>query len=245
MADINHIITQGIGEPADITHFVLLGLSVEPSPTLDKWEPRVSQPQRQKPRLIGNDGATMTATPPFRPEPSLEMWAFHQPDFARKHPPRPHGGLFTAYPIRPEPSLEMWEFKPPDFAKAHPPRPHGGMFAGTPVRPEPIVSDWMFYQPDFAGRARLPLVRTGLYTTDTFTPPDPAPELSWHPQYPDLHTYRWRLSRAWYHPALQGPFTVTDLVHVDFIHGHWSMSPAVLAKFTMRPIVAGSGGINP
>lgn len=177
---------------------------------------------------------------------SLLDWLFHQPDFARKHPPRPHGGLFTACPIRPEPSLEMWEFKPPDFAKAHPPRPRGGMFAGTPVRPDPIVADWEFHQPDFAGRRAPEPVRVGWFDSGAkYTPPDPAPDLSWHPQYPDLHTYRWLLSRAWYHPALQGPFTVTDLVHVDFLRGHWSMSPSVRARWIMRPMVAGSGSTNP
>jgi hypothetical protein len=34
VADINHIITLGIGTPADIPHFVLVGLSINPNPII-------------------------------------------------------------------------------------------------------------------------------------------------------------------------------------------------------------------
>ncbi len=42
MADINHIITLGIGTPADIPHFVLVGLSVNPNPIIIEAEADVT-----------------------------------------------------------------------------------------------------------------------------------------------------------------------------------------------------------
>jgi hypothetical protein len=42
VADINHIITLGIGTPADIPHFVLVGLSVNPNPIIIEAEADVT-----------------------------------------------------------------------------------------------------------------------------------------------------------------------------------------------------------
>lgn len=42
MADINQIITMGIGTPADIPHFVLLGLSPNASPPPSGQNPAAS-----------------------------------------------------------------------------------------------------------------------------------------------------------------------------------------------------------
>lgn len=159
--------------------------------SLDKWFARTPDFARtHPPRIPGG----MSPLEPLRPQPNtvptLEMWIGEGTPFARTHRPLVRTGYEVLEPIRPQPdtvpTVQMWRGDHPDFAKGHPPRPHGGMSAPEPIRPPPMPDAWMFHQPDFAGRKWPRMVDTGLYATDTVTPPDSAPELSWNPTYPDL-----------------------------------------------------------
>lgn len=240
--------------------------SVNGGVTLDKWIG--SHPDRawgHAPRPRGG----MTAPEPIRPQPdvvpTLDMWDRLTPDLVWTRQPLVRTGSYTLEPIRPQPdvvpTVEMWEFKPPDFAKGHAPRPHGGMSAPDPISPESVsngltVDKWMFHPPDFAGRRMPRAVDTGIFTTDPVTPPPPAPECSWLPVYPDFaRSNPFAFSRAWYHPAYQAPFTVSDFVHSSHMLAGWFMVPSITSRFGTQPAITaafetevlaeGTQGMNP
>ena len=221
--------------------------------TIDKWlGSRLDRMWGHKPRPFGG----MTAATPIRPEPTVDAWAFHQPDFARTHKPRPQGGVTAPIPMRPEVSLEMWEFKPPDFAgRSQLPLTRTGVTVVDPTTPpDPIPAcSWLPVYPDIV-RGPPPRPRGGM---SELLPPELLTCDKWINYLPVMtpKSHPWSSSRAWYHPAYQAPFTVSDFVHTDHMQAAWFMVPAIVSRFGTKPAIEatfdlelsleGTQGMNP
>ncbi len=61
MADINAVISLGIGSPADIPHFLLVGLSINDQPSQADATPTVTVVVRARPRTVAVRASEVSA----------------------------------------------------------------------------------------------------------------------------------------------------------------------------------------